>query len=84
MASPTIDPMARSVPRLLFRWRLDARAPSPALEANHLPEWKRARPRGIAHLVKVHLADRIEEQVGRLDMPVLAIRAENDRLSNES
>lgn len=84
LASPTIDPIARSVPRLLVRWRLDARAPSPGLEANHLPEWKRAGPRGVAHLVRVHLADRIEEQLGRLDMPVLAIRAENDRLSSES
>ena len=83
LASPTVDPMARSLPRLLFRWRLDARAPSPGLEANHLPEWKRAGPRGIAHLIKVHLADRLEEQVARLSVPVLAIRGERDRLSTE-
>ena len=83
LASPTIDPMARSLPRLLFRWRLDARSPSPGLEANHIPEWKRAGPRGIAHLIRVHLADRLEEQIARLDVPVLAIRGEQDRLSTE-
>lgn len=84
LASPTIDPMARSLPRLLFRWRLDARAPSPGLEANHVPEWKRAGPRGIAHLVKVHLEDRLEDQVARLQVPVLALRAERDRLTTQS
>lgn len=84
LASPTIDPMARSLPRLLFYWRLDARSPSPGLEINHVPEWKRAGPRGIAHLVKVHLHDRIEEQVTRLPMPVLAIRAGHDRLTTDA
>jgi pimeloyl-ACP methyl ester carboxylesterase len=81
LASPTIDPMARSLPKLLYYWRLDARAPSPGLEENHGPEWKRAGTRGVAHLLKVHLRDRLEEQVSRLEMPVLALRAEHDRLS---
>ena len=42
MASPTIDPMVRSLPKLLYRWRRDAQEPSPGLEENHVPEWKRA------------------------------------------
>lgn len=84
LASPTIDPMARSLPKLLFYWRLDARAPSPGLELNHIPEWKRAGARGIAHLVKVHLHDRIEQQVRRLPMPVLALRADHDRLTTDA
>ena len=81
LASPTIDPSVRSLPRLLLHWRLDARAPSPGLEESHAPEWKRAGPRGIAHLVRAHLRDRLEEQVARLAMPVLALRAHEDRLS---
>jgi pimeloyl-ACP methyl ester carboxylesterase len=81
LASPTVDPMARSVPRLLLRWRLDARAPAPGLETSHLPEWKRAGARGIAHLVKVHLADRLDDQVARLQVPTLVIRAERDGLT---
>jgi pimeloyl-ACP methyl ester carboxylesterase len=84
LASPTVDPRLRLLPKLLFYWRLDARAPSPGLEVSHAPEWKRAGPRGIAHLIKVHLDDRIEEQIGRLPMPVLALRAENDRLTTRS
>jgi len=81
LASPTIDPIARPLPKLVYRWRLDARSPSPGLEENHVPEWKRAGIAGAAHLVRVHLADRIEEQVVRLAVPVLVIRAEDDRLT---
>ena len=83
LASPTIDPIARPLPKLLYRWRLDARSPSPGLEENHVPEWKSAGVAGAAHLVRVPLADRIEEQVARLRMPVLVIRAEDDRLTTE-
>jgi pimeloyl-ACP methyl ester carboxylesterase len=83
LASPTVDPIARSLPKLLYYWRLDARNPSPGLEENHIPEWKRAGPRGIAHLLRVHLRDRLEDQVSRLEMPALAIRAEHDRLSTD-
>jgi pimeloyl-ACP methyl ester carboxylesterase len=84
LASPTVDPMVRSLPKLLFHWRLDARSPSPGLEQNHVPEWKRAGPRGIAHLVRVHLRDALEEQVARLRVPVLALRGEDDRLSTDA
>jgi pimeloyl-ACP methyl ester carboxylesterase len=84
LASPTIDPRVRSLPRLLFHWRLDARSPSPGLEESHAPEWKRAGPRGIAHLIRVHLRDPLEDQVSRLSMPVLALRARGDRLSSDA
>jgi pimeloyl-ACP methyl ester carboxylesterase len=84
LASPTIDPSVRSLPKLLLHWRLDAREPSPGLEENHKPEWKRAGLRGISHLVAVHLRDPLEDQVARLPMPVLALRARHDRLSTDA
>lgn len=83
LASPTIDPMCRSLPSLLWRWRLDARQPSPGLEKNHKPEWKRAGMRGVIHLVRAHLADRLEDQVARLTQPTLMIRGAQDRLSTD-
>jgi pimeloyl-ACP methyl ester carboxylesterase len=83
LASPTVDPIARSVPRLVWHWRRDARFPAPGLQESHIPEWKRAGLRGIGHLVSVHLADRLEEQVARLRMPVLIIRGTQDRLSTD-
>jgi pimeloyl-ACP methyl ester carboxylesterase len=84
LASPTIDPSVRSLPKLLLHWRLDARQPSPGLEESHKPEWKRAGTRGVVHLLRVHLRDRLEEQVARLPMPVLAMRARHDGLSTEA
>jgi pimeloyl-ACP methyl ester carboxylesterase len=84
LASPTVDPSVRSLPKLLYHWRLDARAPSPGLEQSHAPEWKRAGPRGVAHLLRVHLRDRLEDQVARLPMPMLALRARDDRLSTDT
>jgi pimeloyl-ACP methyl ester carboxylesterase len=83
LASPTVDPSVRSLPRLLVAWRLDGRTPSPGLERLHAAEWKRAGPRGIAHLVRVHLDDRLEHQVARLRMPVLALRGQDDRLTTD-
>jgi pimeloyl-ACP methyl ester carboxylesterase len=84
LASPTIDPMARSLPKLVYCWRRDAREPSPGLEETHVPEWKRAGPGGIAHLLRVHLRDRLEDQVSRLEMPALALRADRDRLTTDA
>jgi pimeloyl-ACP methyl ester carboxylesterase len=83
LASPTVDPVARSLPRLLLHWRLDGRYPTPGLQQSHVPEWKRAGVRGVAHLVRVHLRDRLEEQVAELSMPVLIIRGTDDRLSTD-
>ena len=83
LASPTVDPTARTLARLVAHWRLDARTPSPGLQASHVPEWKRAGLRGGAHLVRVHLKDSLEDQVCKLSMPVLLLRAERDRLSTD-
>lgn len=80
LASPTIDPKARSWPRLLVQWRLDARYPTPGLQESHKPEWRRAGLRRLIHLVRVHLRDRLEDTVPRLPMPVLVLRGDHDRL----
>lgn len=80
LASPTIDPKARSLPRLLVPWWLDARYPTPGLQDSHRPEWRRAGPRRLAHPVRVHLRDRLEDVVPELPMPVLVLRGDHDRL----
>jgi pimeloyl-ACP methyl ester carboxylesterase len=83
LASPTVDPAARSLPRLLFKWRLDGRHEPPGLQESHKPEWKRAGPRRLAHTVRIHLRDRLEEVVPRVDAPVLVLRGREDRLLTE-
>lgn len=80
LASPTIDPIARSWPRLLVRWRLDGRHEPPGLTESHRPEWKRAGARRLIHTVRIHLADRLEDVVAELTMPTLVLRGREDRL----
>jgi pimeloyl-ACP methyl ester carboxylesterase len=38
----------------------------------------------VAHLIRVHLRDHLEDQVARLTVPVLVLRARHDRLSTDA
>ncbi|MEV5551220.1 alpha/beta hydrolase [Streptomyces sp. NPDC052309] len=83
LASPTVDPAARSLPRLLLRWRLDSRREPSGLSESHRPEWKRAGLRRMVHMARVHVADDLEESVARLRVPLLVIRGSEDRISTD-
>lgn len=84
LASPTVDPKARSWPRLAWCWARDTRYPLPGLSEQHHPEWRRAGARGILHLVSVHLRDHLEDVVPRVSCPVLVLRGDADRISTET
>jgi pimeloyl-ACP methyl ester carboxylesterase len=84
LASPTVDPAVRSWPRLVIAWGRDSRYPSPGLQQQHTPEWVRAGPRQLRHLVSVHLRDHLENTVGRIRCPVLVLRGEADKVSTPS
>jgi pimeloyl-ACP methyl ester carboxylesterase len=81
LASPTVDPMARGLVRLFVRWQLDGRREPPGLTESHRPEWKRAGFRRLVHLVRAHLHHVMEEPVGRLTVPLLVIRGQDDVIS---
>jgi pimeloyl-ACP methyl ester carboxylesterase len=81
LASPTFDPAARALPRLVIRWLLDGRREAPGLIVSQRPEWTRAGPRRLVHLVRAHRAYVIEEPLARLSMPLLVIRGRDDALS---
>lgn len=82
LASPTVDPVARSWPRLLVRWRLDARREPSDLTESHKPEWRRAGVRGLVHVVRAHLGDPpLEKLVPHLPMPLLVLRGREDRIA---
>jgi pimeloyl-ACP methyl ester carboxylesterase len=83
LASPTVDPKARSVPKALYHWRRDARYPMPGLEESHRPEWRRAGFPQLVHLLRAHLRDRLEETVPRVHGPLLVLLGEQDRLCTE-
>jgi pimeloyl-ACP methyl ester carboxylesterase len=78
LAAPTIDPAVRSWPRLIRRWAQDGRYEWPGLIGTQLPEWKRAGPRRLLHLVHVHLRHDIESPLRRLTVPLLVLRGAQD------
>jgi pimeloyl-ACP methyl ester carboxylesterase len=81
LASPTIDPVARGLFRLIVRWRRDSRHEPPGLSESHEPEYRRAGPRRLVHVVRAHLRHDLEDPVRRLTVPVLVLRGDEDRLS---
>jgi pimeloyl-ACP methyl ester carboxylesterase len=83
LASPTVDPIGRSMGRLLLRWRLDARREPDELGHSHGPEWLRAGPRRLLHIVRAHLADHLEDVLKEMPVPVLVLRGRDDRLLTE-
>ncbi|WP_207946858.1 alpha/beta hydrolase [Actinomadura sp. 7K507] len=80
LASPTVDPIGRSLARLLLRWRLDARHEPGDLSHSHRPEWLRAGPRRLLHIVRAHLDDHLEDVLAEMPVPVLVLRGREDRL----
>jgi pimeloyl-ACP methyl ester carboxylesterase len=84
LASPTVAPIARPFPRLVLQWQRDGRHEPPGLTESHLREWRRAGLRGLVHLVRVHLRDRIEDAVAALRVPLLVLRGTEDRLTTAS
>lgn len=83
LASPTVDPKARSVPKALYYWRRDAAYPMPGLSESHRPEWRRAGTRQLVHLLRAHLRDRLEETVPEIRGPLLVLLGRQDRLCTQ-
>lgn len=81
LASPTIDPVARSWPRLCARFVRDGRHERPGLTRSHLPEWRRAGPRRLYRLTADCLVDELERTISGVRVPVLVLRGAEDRLS---
>ena len=84
LASPTIDPAFRSVRRVMLAWRRNREFEPDSLDELHTPERQRAGWRRVAHALRVHLADALEDAVPDLPVPVLVLRGDQDRLCSES
>ena len=80
LASPTMDPRFRSTRRMLLAWRRNHPFEPPALDDEHTPERQRAGLRRVRHALKVHLADRPEDVVPRITVPLLVLHGDQDRI----
>lgn len=56
----------------------------PGLSDSHKPEWRRAGPGLLAHLLRAHLRDRLEKVVPSLRGPLLVLLGEQDKPCTES
>ncbi len=83
LASPTIDPRFRSLPRVLLAWRRNHELEPPSLDQQHTPERQRAGLKRVRHALKVHLADALEDVVPQVPVPVLVLHGDRDRLCTE-
>ena len=84
LASPTIDPRFRSMPRVLLAWRRNHELEPPDLDEQHAPERRRASLRRVRHALKQHLDDALEDVVPRVAVPVLVLYGDRDRLCTEA
>jgi pimeloyl-ACP methyl ester carboxylesterase len=84
LASPTIDPRHRGVVRVLRAWHRDNRREPADLDEQHEPERTRAGLPRVAHTLRVHLRDRLEEVVPRIGVPLLVLHGERDLLCSEA
>jgi len=83
LAGPTIDPRHRSVVRVLRAWHRDNQREPGDLDEQHEPERTRAGMPRVAHTLRVHLRDRLEDVVPRVGVPLLVLHGERDLLCSE-
>ncbi|WP_448627680.1 alpha/beta fold hydrolase [Geodermatophilus sp. URMC 64] len=84
LASPTMDPQFRSTRRILLAWRRNHALEPPTLDVEHTPERQRAGLRRVRHALRAHLADRLEDVVPRIAVPVLVLHGEQDLICTEA
>jgi pimeloyl-ACP methyl ester carboxylesterase len=84
LASPTVDPRFRSLPRVLLAWRRNHELEPPGLDVVHTPERQRAGLRRVRHALRAHLADALEDVVPQVAVPVLVLYGDIDRLCTEA
>ena len=83
LASPSIDPLFRSLGGVLRAWHRNNRREPRQLGEVHEPERHRAGMRRVVHAVRAHLADRLEDVVPEIRLPVLVLYGEDDLLCTQ-
>lgn len=84
LLSPTTDPAARSVPRLIARAAATGLYEPPTLYIWLVRDYARAGPRLLLAEMKQLLAHRIEDLLPKLSRPVRVVRGSRDRVVPQS
>jgi pimeloyl-ACP methyl ester carboxylesterase len=82
LVSPTVDPLARTTPKLLARWLAGGRLERPHLLREQAPDWRRAGPRRLSQLIRSALTVRIEDVLPVVSAELTVVHAENDVITS--
>ena len=80
LQGPVFDPAYRTTARALLRWACDIPRERVSLAVAEVPEWLRVGPRRIRRVLRLALADRLEETLARTTGPVTVVVGEHDTL----
>lgn len=78
LASPTLDPSARTVGHLLKRWVQESKTQSWPLRRLLVAEYARAGVTRAVGTIRQLLTDRIEDKLPFIDLPTLVVRGTDD------
>jgi pimeloyl-ACP methyl ester carboxylesterase len=84
LISPTVDPAARSAPRLVGRWLAGGRVEPVSLLPQQLLDWRRAGPARIAAVVRSARRIAIERLLPEVSCPVTVVHAERDVITSHA
>jgi pimeloyl-ACP methyl ester carboxylesterase len=84
LISPTVDPAARSAPRLVGRWLAGGRVEPVSLLPQQLRDWGRAGPARIATVVRSARRIAIERLLPGVSCPVTVVHAERDVITSHA
>lgn len=83
LLSPTADPEARSVSRLLGRWMRNSRRERPSQLIINVRDYGEAGPRSVLAALGPMLGDRIEDKLASVACPALVVRGERDAIVSQ-
>lgn len=81
LQGPVFDPRWRTVPAALRRWSMDVPRERPSLLWSEGPEWLRAGATTVRHVLRLALADALEETLAPYAGEVAVVVGARDTLS---
>ena len=84
LVSPTVDPVVRSMPRLVAAWVRAGIQEKPALLRHQFPDWRSASLSELRHGLASALQVRLEEVLPDVGAQLIVAHAEHDRLTSHA
>jgi NAD(P)-dependent dehydrogenase (short-subunit alcohol dehydrogenase family)/pimeloyl-ACP methyl ester carboxylesterase len=80
LVGPTVDPRARSWPRLIARWLRNSVHEDPRMLPSNIADYRDAGPGRVLATFQESIRDHVEDRLPRVRVPALVVRGELDRL----